>query len=129
MTDEIVTGQHTYAGGCHRSISDPRRYASSDSLRDAPVSIDTSKQMAKEGGIMSAEQAQRSIRCLVAKVGLDGHDPEAHVIARAFRDAGFKMVYSGFSRKQSKAAALRTFHGSSAYLGALLVAIVNAIVL
>ena len=32
---------------------------------------------------------QRPIRCLVAKVGLDGHDRGAHVIARAFRDAGF----------------------------------------
>jgi len=44
---------------------------------------------------MSAEQEQQSIRCLVAKVGLDGHDRGAHVIARAFRDAGFEVVYSG----------------------------------
>ena len=43
---------------------------------------------------MSAEQ-QRTIRCLVAKVGLDGHDRGAHVIARAFRDAGFEVIYSG----------------------------------
>ncbi|RJT06744.1 cobalamin B12-binding domain-containing protein [Halococcus sp. IIIV-5B] len=47
---------------------------------------------------MSAEQAQRPIRCLVAKVGLDGHDRGAHVIARAFRDAGFEVVYSGLHR-------------------------------
>ena len=44
---------------------------------------------------MSAEQDQQSIRCLVAKVGLDGHDRGAHVIARAFRDAGFEVIYSG----------------------------------
>lgn len=44
---------------------------------------------------MSAEQGQRQIRCLVAKVGLDGHDRGAHVIARAFRDAGFEVIYSG----------------------------------
>jgi len=44
---------------------------------------------------MSAEQEQRAIRCLVAKVGLDGHDRGAHVIARAFRDAGFEVIYSG----------------------------------
>jgi len=44
---------------------------------------------------MSAEQEGQSIRCLVAKVGLDGHDRGAHVIARAFRDAGFEVVYSG----------------------------------
>ena len=44
---------------------------------------------------MSADQGQRTIRCLVAKVGLDGHDRGAHVIARAFRDAGFEVIYSG----------------------------------
>ncbi len=43
---------------------------------------------------MSVEQ-QEKIRCLVAKVGLDGHDRGAHVIARAFRDAGFEVIYSG----------------------------------
>jgi methylmalonyl-CoA mutase C-terminal domain/subunit len=47
---------------------------------------------------MSAGQEQRNIRCLVAKVGLDGHDRGAHVIARAFRDAGFEVVYSGLHR-------------------------------
>ncbi|MFC6871965.1 MULTISPECIES: cobalamin B12-binding domain-containing protein [Halobellus] len=47
-----------------------------------------------------AEQGrtQRPIRCLIAKVGLDGHDRGAHVIARAFRDAGFEVVYSGLHR-------------------------------
>jgi methylmalonyl-CoA mutase C-terminal domain/subunit len=39
--------------------------------------------------------SQRTVRCLVAKVGLDGHDRGAHVIARAFRDAGFEVIYSG----------------------------------
>ncbi|MCU4926814.1 cobalamin B12-binding domain-containing protein [Halobacteria archaeon AArc-dxtr1] len=47
---------------------------------------------------MSSEQTGASIRCLVAKVGLDGHDRGAHVIARAFRDAGFEVVYSGLHR-------------------------------
>ncbi|ATW88390.1 methylmalonyl-CoA mutase C-terminal domain/subunit [Halohasta litchfieldiae] len=47
---------------------------------------------------MSADQTQRSTRCLVAKVGLDGHDRGAHVIARAFRDAGFEVIYSGLHR-------------------------------
>jgi len=42
-----------------------------------------------------SESSQRKIRCLVAKVGLDGHDRGAHVIARAFRDAGFEVIYSG----------------------------------
>jgi methylmalonyl-CoA mutase C-terminal domain/subunit len=44
---------------------------------------------------MSAQRNQQSIRCLVAKVGLDGHDRGAHVITRAFRDAGFEVIYSG----------------------------------
>ncbi|MFB6151430.1 MAG: cobalamin B12-binding domain-containing protein [Haloarculaceae archaeon] len=44
------------------------------------------------------EREGRQIRCLVAKVGLDGHDRGAHVIARAFRDAGFEVVYSGLHR-------------------------------
>ena len=47
---------------------------------------------------MSVETEERAIRCLVAKVGLDGHDRGAHVIARAFRDAGFEVVYSGLHR-------------------------------
>ena len=44
---------------------------------------------------MSPEGRQRTVRVLVAKVGLDGHDRGAHVITRAFRDAGFEVVYSG----------------------------------
>jgi methylmalonyl-CoA mutase C-terminal domain/subunit len=47
---------------------------------------------------MSAEKSQRTIRCLVAKVGLDGHDRGAHVITRAFRDAGFEVIYSGLHK-------------------------------
>jgi len=35
------------------------------------------------------------IRVVVAKPGLDGHDRGAKVIARAFRDAGFEVVYTG----------------------------------
>ena len=37
----------------------------------------------------------RRIRILVAKPGLDGHDRGARVIARAYRDAGFEVVYTG----------------------------------
>jgi len=47
---------------------------------------------------MGADQEQRTIRCLVAKVGLDGHDRGAHVISRAFRDAGFEVIYSGLHK-------------------------------
>lgn len=37
----------------------------------------------------------RKLRMLIAKPGLDGHDRGARVIARAFRDAGFEVVYTG----------------------------------
>ncbi len=42
-----------------------------------------------------SHDGSRPIRCLIAKVGLDGHDRGAHVISRAFRDAGFEVIYSG----------------------------------
>lgn len=38
---------------------------------------------------------ERSLRILVAKPGLDGHDRGAKVVARALRDAGFEVVYTG----------------------------------
>ncbi|MBE9522824.1 MAG: cobalamin B12-binding domain-containing protein [Proteobacteria bacterium] len=38
---------------------------------------------------------KRKIRVLVGKPGLDGHDRGARIIARAYRDGGFEVVYSG----------------------------------
>lgn len=38
---------------------------------------------------------ERRLRVMVAKPGLDGHDRGARVIARAFRDAGYEVVYTG----------------------------------
>jgi methylmalonyl-CoA mutase, C-terminal domain len=38
---------------------------------------------------------QRKIRVLIAKPGLDGHDRGAKVIARALRDAGMEVIYTG----------------------------------
>ena len=51
----------------------------------------------------------RRIRILVAKPGLDGHDRGARVIARAYRDAGFEVVYTGLHQtpEQIVAAALQ----------------------
>lgn len=40
-------------------------------------------------------QAEHKIRVLVAKPGLDGHDRGAKVIARALRDAGMEVIYTG----------------------------------
>jgi len=40
-------------------------------------------------------ESERQIRVLVAKPGLDGHDRGAKIIARALRDAGMEVVYTG----------------------------------
>ena len=40
----------------------------------------------------------RKIRVLIAKVGLDGHDRGAKVVARALRDAGMEVIYTGLHR-------------------------------
>ncbi len=39
--------------------------------------------------------AKRRLRVMVAKPGLDGHDRGARVLARAFRDAGYEVIYTG----------------------------------
>ncbi len=44
---------------------------------------------------ISVSKNQQKIRVLVAKPGLDGHDRGAKVIARALRDAGYEVVYTG----------------------------------
>src|ERR1700733_13529003 len=41
------------------------------------------------------DSSARKVRILVAKPGLDGHDRGAKVVARALRDAGFEVVYTG----------------------------------
>ena len=41
---------------------------------------------------------ERKIRVLVAKPGLDGHDRGAKVIARALRDAGMEVIYTGIQQ-------------------------------
>jgi methylmalonyl-CoA mutase C-terminal domain/subunit len=38
---------------------------------------------------------ERKLRLLVGKVGLDGHDRGAKIIARALRDAGYEVIYTG----------------------------------
>jgi methylmalonyl-CoA mutase C-terminal domain/subunit len=42
--------------------------------------------------------AEKKIRVLVAKPGLDGHDRGAKVISRSLRDAGFEVIYTGLRR-------------------------------
>ena len=42
--------------------------------------------------------AQKKIRVLIAKPGLDGHDRGAKVVARGLRDAGMEVIYTGLHR-------------------------------
>jgi len=49
---------------------------------------------------------ERKLRVLVAKLGLDAHDRGAKVVARAYRDAGFEVIYTGiYQRPEAVAAA------------------------
>jgi methylmalonyl-CoA mutase C-terminal domain/subunit len=49
--------------------------------------------------------ARRMVRVLVAKPGLDGHDRGAKVVARALRDAGFEVIYTGLHQTPEMIAA------------------------
>ena len=44
-------------------------------------------------------QARKPVRVLLAKVRLDGHDRGVKIVARALRDAGMEVVYTGLHRK------------------------------
>ncbi len=48
---------------------------------------------------------QQPIRVLMAKVGLDGHDRGVKVTARALRDAGFEVIYTGLHRSPQEVVA------------------------
>jgi methylmalonyl-CoA mutase C-terminal domain/subunit len=49
--------------------------------------------------------AEHKMRILVAKPGLDGHDRGAKIIARALRDAGFEVIYTGLHQTPEMIAA------------------------
>ena len=50
-------------------------------------------------------QKERTLRILVAKPGLDGHDRGAKIVARALRDAGFEVIYTGLHQTPEMIAA------------------------
>ncbi|MDR3321807.1 MAG: cobalamin-dependent protein, partial [Synergistaceae bacterium] len=52
--------------------------------------------------------AENKIRVVVAKPGLDGHDRGAKVIARAFRDAGMEVIYTGLRQTPEQIVATAT---------------------
>ena len=47
---------------------------------------------------------QRKIRVLIAKVGLDGHDRGAKIVARALMDAGMEVIYTGLRQTVQRVA-------------------------
>ncbi|HYO14140.1 MAG TPA: cobalamin B12-binding domain-containing protein [Thermoanaerobaculia bacterium] len=49
--------------------------------------------------------SERRIRILIAKPGLDGHDRGAKVVARALRDAGYEVIYTGLRQTPEQIAA------------------------
>jgi methylmalonyl-CoA mutase cobalamin-binding domain/chain len=53
----------------------------------------------------TAEAPGRKIRVVVAKPGLDGHDRGAKIIARALRDAGMEVIYTGLHQTPEQIAA------------------------
>jgi len=48
--------------------------------------------------------SDRKLRILIAKPGLDGHDRGAKVVARALRDAGFEVIYTGLRQTPEQVA-------------------------
>jgi methylmalonyl-CoA mutase, C-terminal domain len=53
---------------------------------------------------MTGTASQRKIRVLIAKPGLDGHDRGAKVVARALRDAGMEVIYTGLRQSPEQIA-------------------------
>jgi methylmalonyl-CoA mutase C-terminal domain/subunit len=54
---------------------------------------------------MNEQGSTRKIRVVVAKPGLDGHDRGAKIIARALRDAGMEVIYTGLHQTPEQIAA------------------------
>jgi methylmalonyl-CoA mutase C-terminal domain/subunit len=56
--------------------------------------------------VTAPNPAARPVRVLVAKLGLDGHDRGAKVVAHALRDAGCEVIYTGLRRTARDVAAM-----------------------
>jgi methylmalonyl-CoA mutase C-terminal domain/subunit len=55
--------------------------------------------------VVAVDKKPRKLRILVAKVGLDGHDRGAKVVARGLADAGYEVIYSGLHQTPEMVAA------------------------
>ena len=67
-------------------------------VAETPTNIDDQARAVGDLHVQTTEEggnAGQKIRVLIAKPGLDGHDRGAKVIARALRDAGMEVIYTG----------------------------------
>jgi len=74
------------------------------------VTSDKQKSSSRHPSLVTfRKMAERRIRVLVAKPGLDGHDRGAKIVARALRDAGMEVIYTGLRQtpEQISSAALQ----------------------
>jgi len=62
----------------------------------------------RKEGHKEARWWNETIRIMVAKPGLDGHDRGARVLARGFRDAGFEVIYTGCHQSPEQIARRRS---------------------
>jgi methylmalonyl-CoA mutase, C-terminal domain len=67
--------------------------------------VDFRRMEATAENATGADAGDRKIRVVVAKPGLDGHDRGAKIIARALRDAGMEVIYTGLHQTPEQIAA------------------------
>ena len=64
-------------------------------MRSAKSSASTKNRRCFSATLQRVTTAVRKLRVVVAKPGLDGHDRGAKIVARALRDAGMEVIYTG----------------------------------
>src|SRR2546426_8491826 len=90
--------------GCQQAIASTRTLQGASLIRGRESCI--KRLMSPSGSLpVSPEGAVDPIRVMIAKVGLDGHDRGAKVVARGLRDAGMDVVYTGLHRTPEEVAA------------------------
>src|SRR5205809_5016093 len=83
--------------GCQQAIASTRTLPGASLIRGRESCI--KRLMSPSGSLpVSPERAVDHISVMIAKVGLDGHDRGAKVVARGLRDDGLDVVYTGINR-------------------------------
>src|SRR6266571_3696908 len=84
-------GRRTGRGSTGRKSQGTGKRSWAPRTVSAPCSDSHGRAKSRTARVMS----ERKIRLVVAKPGLDGHDRGAKIVARALRDAGFEVIYTG----------------------------------